>query len=94
MGQGLQWAGSVRRLFACAKATASMYHDSWQCPLRNHVPGRRYFAFRGQMAATANALCLSRSLKQRMWDDSVQVGLPPQRLLALVRALQGLSKAH
>lgn len=34
----------------------------------------RYFTHRQSLAATANALCLAKSLKQRMWDDSKQVG--------------------
>ncbi|KAG2449576.1 hypothetical protein HYH02_005109 [Chlamydomonas schloesseri] len=33
----------------------------------------RYFTHRQSLAATANALCLAKSLKQRMWDDSKQV---------------------
>ncbi|EFJ42750.1 hypothetical protein VOLCADRAFT_97115 [Volvox carteri f. nagariensis] len=52
-----------------------------------------FFDFRQSLAATANSLCLSKSLRQRMWDDSQQTvrQLPDiGRLLAQRLASAGL----
>ena len=43
------------------------------CPSHTHIlPWCRFFAFKSDLAATANSLQLVKALKNRMWDGTVQ----------------------